>query len=150
MSQIPTASASSSRFQAMFEVALKAYQKQAKKDLLAHPLTSKFQSCDSTTAIIAILQDQVREFDRSHNGDERLTKWLGPTVKVISAFSAAVFGGVSLVSMNTCENTGFEAFSAVYFVGILASKHYIHRHWCLPFGKYLNFFGQIMLTLEIL
>jgi hypothetical protein len=96
-----TAAASSeSRFQALFEAALKSYQKQTKKDLLTHPLASQLQSCDSTTAIIAVLQDQVREFDKSRTDDERLAKWLGPTVNVLNAFSAAVSGGVSLVRLD--------------------------------------------------
>ena len=35
----------------------------------------------------------------SINGDERLTEWLRPTVNVLyAAFSAAVSGGVGLVS----------------------------------------------------
>ena len=103
MSQTPatTASSSSSRFQAMFEVAIKSYQKQTKKDLIAHPLTSQLQDCDSTNAILAILQDQVRQFDKSHSGDERLTKWLGPTVNVLNAFSATISGGVSLVGLDS-------------------------------------------------
>jgi hypothetical protein len=100
MSQTPTTAAASSRFQAIFQVALKSYQKQAKKDILAHPLTSQLNSCESTSAIVAVLQDQVREFDKSRNGgDERLTKWLGPTVNVLCAFSAAVSGGVGLVCL---------------------------------------------------
>ncbi|KAH9034407.1 hypothetical protein EDB83DRAFT_2525242 [Lactarius deliciosus] len=97
MSQTPTTSAASSRFQAIFQTALKAYQKQTKKDLLAHPLASQLQSCDSTSAIITVLQDQVQEFDQAHSGDERLTKWLIPTVNVLYAFSAAVSEGVGLV-----------------------------------------------------
>ena len=103
MSQTPatTASSSSSRFEAIFQAALKSYQKQTKKDLLTHPLAPQLQECDSTTAIIAILQDQVREFDKSHSGDERLTKWLGPTVNVLSAFSATISGGVSLVRLDS-------------------------------------------------
>ena len=97
-----TAAASSeSRFQAIFQAALKSYQKQTKKDLLAHPLASQLQSCNSTTAILAILQDQVREFDKSRSGDERLTKWLSPTVNVLSAFSATISGGVSLVRLDS-------------------------------------------------
>ena len=101
MSQTPTttASSSSSRFQAIFQAAIKSYQKQTKKDLLAHPLTSQLQDCESTTAILSILQDQVREFDKSRSDDERLTKWLGPTVNVLSAFSATISGGVSLVRL---------------------------------------------------
>ena len=101
MSQTPTttASSSSSRFQAIFQAAIKSYQKQTKKDLLAYPLTSQLQDCESTTAILSILQDQVREFDKSRSDDERLTKWLGPTVNVLSAFSATISGGVSLVRL---------------------------------------------------
>ena len=99
-----TASSSFSRFQAIFQVALKSYEKQTKKDLLAHPLASQLQDCDSTTAIHAILQDQVRQFDKSYSGDERLTKWLGPTVNVLSAFSATISGGVSLVRLNYSPN----------------------------------------------
>ena len=103
MSQTPatTAASSSSRFQAIFQAAIKSYQKQTKKDLLAHPLASQLQACDSTNAILAILQDQVREFDKSHSGDERLTKWLGPTVNVLNAFSATISGGVSLVGIDS-------------------------------------------------
>ena len=88
-----------SRFQSIFRAALQSYQKQTKTDLLAHPLVSQLKSCDSTTAILTLLQDQVREFDKFCSGDERLTKWLGPTVNVLCAFSAAVSGGVSLVSL---------------------------------------------------
>ena len=98
MSQTPTTS--SSHFQAIFQAALKSYKKQTKKDLLAHPLASQLQSCDSTSAIIAILKSQVREFDKSRCDDERLTKWLGPTVNVLCAFSAAISGGVGLVSFD--------------------------------------------------
>ena len=103
MSQTPatTAASSSSPFQAIFQAAIKSYQKQTKKDLLAHPLASQLQACDSTNAILAILQDQVREFDKSHSGDERLTKWLGPTVNVLNAFSATVSGGVSMVGLDS-------------------------------------------------
>ena len=100
MSQSSATAAASPRFQAIFLAALKFYRKQTKEDLVTHPLVSQLQSCDSTTAILAILRDQVREFDKSHSGDERLTKWLGPTVNVLSAFSAAVSGGVSLVSLD--------------------------------------------------
>ena len=103
MSQTPatTAYSSSSRFQAIFQAALESYQKQTKKDLLAHPLASQLQDCDSTNAVLAILQDQIREFDKSHSGDERLTKWLGPTVNVLNAFSATVSGGVSMVGLDS-------------------------------------------------
>jgi hypothetical protein len=96
--------ASESPFQAIFQDALKSYQKQTKKDLLKHPLASQLQSCKSTTDILNILQDRVREFEENSDSDERLTKWLGPTVNVLNAFSAAVSGGVSLVSFDYRPN----------------------------------------------
>jgi hypothetical protein len=99
MSQTSATAPASSRFQAIFQAALKSYRKQTKNDLLTHPLASQLQSCESTTAIVAILQGQIREFDKSRSGDERLTKWLGPTVNVLGAFSATISGGVSLVCL---------------------------------------------------
>ena len=96
-----TAASSESRFQTIFQAALKSFQKQTKTELLTHPLVSQLQSCESTTAILALLQDQVREFEKTSDGDERLTKWLGPTVNVLTAFSAAVSGGVNLVSFHS-------------------------------------------------
>ena len=106
----------SSRFQALFQAALKSYKKQTKSDLLAHPLLSQLQSCDSTAAIVVILQDQVQVLDKSRSGDDKLTKWLNPTVNVLSAFSATVSGGVSLVSRDTYANVILEASSHVYIV----------------------------------
>ena len=99
MSHTPITAEASSRFQALFQAALKSYQRQTKADLFTHPIVSQLQSCDSTAAIVAILQDQLRELDKSRIGDERLSKWLNPTVNVLSAFSATVSGGVSLVLM---------------------------------------------------
>src|SRR5260370_41424489 len=101
MSQTPDTATASSHFQTIFDAALKSYEKRTKKDLITHPLSSQLQSCDSTSAILAVLQDQVREFDKSHSGDERLTKWMTPTVNVLYAFSAAISGGVGLVSLDT-------------------------------------------------
>ena len=99
MSQTSNKADVSSRFQAIFQAALESYQKQTKKDLLAHPLATQLKVCDSTTAILAILQDQVQAFDKSRSGDGRLTKWLSPTVNVLCAFSATISGGVSLVRL---------------------------------------------------
>ena len=103
VSQMPdtqATSSSSSRFQAIFEAALKSYQRQTKNDLLEHPLATQFQSCNSTDAVLAILQGQVQEFDKSRSGDTRLTKWLSPTINVLSAFSATISGGVSLACLD--------------------------------------------------
>jgi hypothetical protein len=99
MSQTNVATASTSNFQAIFNNALRAYERQTKKDLIAHPLVAQLQACDSASAILTLLQGQVQQFNESRSGDERLTKWLNPTVNVLYAFSATVGEGVGLVSL---------------------------------------------------
>ena len=92
----PTSS-SSSNFQEIFNAAVKAYEKRTKKDLLLHPLASQLQACKSPASILAVLQGQVDDLDQAQERDERLTKWLSPTVNVLLTFSATVGGGISLV-----------------------------------------------------
>jgi hypothetical protein len=94
----PTAS-SSSNFQSVFNAALKAYKKKTKSDLLAHPLAAQLEKCDSTTDILAVLQDQVHKFDHQRSADQKFTKWLNPTVNVLYAFSATLGDGVGLVNL---------------------------------------------------
>ncbi|KAF8267687.1 hypothetical protein EI94DRAFT_1700799 [Lactarius quietus] len=96
MSQ-PSSSASISNFQAIFNAALKAYEKKTKKDLLAHPLAAQLQACYSPSDILAVLQDKVKEFDESRSADERLSQWLNPTINVLYSFSATIGAGVALV-----------------------------------------------------
>jgi hypothetical protein len=78
---------------------LKAYERQTKKDLIAHPLAAQLQTCDSPSAILALLQGQVQQLGRSQSRDESLTRWLNPTVNVLYAFSATLGEGVGLVSL---------------------------------------------------
>ena len=151
MSQTATTAEASERFKVIFQAAIKSYQKQTKEDLLTHPLASQLQSCSSTSAVIAILQIQVQEFDKSRtgSGDERLTKWLNPTVNVLSALSAVISTGASLVSLgSSATNVSLGASSHLYFVGIFACECDFRRHWCLPFSEHpILFFGRIVLTL---
>ncbi|KAF8269136.1 hypothetical protein EI94DRAFT_1725834 [Lactarius quietus] len=96
----PSPSSSSdqaSNFQAIFNTAVKAYEKKTKRDLLAHPLASQLQTCNSSASILAMLQGQVDDLDQAQGSDERLTKWLGPTVNVLLAFSDTLGEGISLV-----------------------------------------------------
>ncbi|KAN0133861.1 hypothetical protein V8E53_008293 [Lactarius tabidus] len=93
----PESTVSSSNFNAIFEKAIKEYTKKTKQDLTAHPLTTQLKACDSPAAIVTILQDQIDQFRRSHRGDERLQKWLNPTINVLYAFSATLGQGVGMI-----------------------------------------------------
>ena len=87
----------SSNLQLIFNNALKAYEKRTKNDLLAHPLAAQLQACDSPTAILALLHQQVQELNQSRKSDERLSRWLDPTVNVLYALSATLGEGAGLV-----------------------------------------------------
>ncbi|KAI9431393.1 hypothetical protein H4582DRAFT_2132957, partial [Lactarius indigo] len=97
MSQTPSAASSSSNLQAIFNAAIKEYEKKTKQDLLLHSLMAQLQTCDSPADILAVLRTQVQQFEQSTSGDDKLTKWLNPTVNVLYAFSAALGEGVGLV-----------------------------------------------------
>jgi hypothetical protein len=97
MSHTHHAGPSSPNFQLILNNAFKVYEKQTKKDLLTHPLAAQLQACQSPSSIIDILQQQVQELNLSRAGDDKLAKWLDPTVNVLYAFSEALGEGVSLV-----------------------------------------------------
>jgi hypothetical protein len=97
MSAGPSTSTSNSNFASIFNAALKSYKRETKKDLTSHPLLPSLQSCDSPEAILAVLREQIPAFNQSQNGNDRLTKWISPTVNVLYTFSATVGQGVGLV-----------------------------------------------------
>ena len=101
MSQVPPTVVSSTNFDTIFTAALKAYNKQTKKDIASHPLAVQLQSYDSPNAILTVLRAQVQTLDQSQSADEKWTKWLDPTVNVLSAFSTSL---KDIVGPVNCEN----------------------------------------------
>jgi hypothetical protein len=99
MSQAPSTSTSTVKFQSILNAALKVYKKKTKKDLLVHPLAAQLQACKSPGDILAVLQDKVKEFDESRSAEERLSRWLNPTINDLFAFSATLGQGVGLVGL---------------------------------------------------
>ena len=100
MSQTAPTSTPTSNFRTIFVAAMKAYEKKTKTDLLTHPLATQLQSCNSSTDIVAVLQEKVNELDESRSHTEKLSSWLNPTLNVLYAFSATLGQGVGLVSLN--------------------------------------------------
>ena len=98
MSHTHTTPASSSNFQLIFDDALKVYEKRTKKGLPTHPLAAKLQHCNSPSSILDVLQQQVQESQRRN---EKWTRWLDPTVKVLHAFSETLGGAVTLVCLSS-------------------------------------------------
>jgi hypothetical protein len=100
---------------------LKAYERRTKKDLLAHPLAAQLQDCDSHSTILIVLQQQVQELNQSQSSDERLTKWLHPTVKVLYTLSGTLGASVSLVCPMISSVRDLHPHT--YFTGILAREN---------------------------
>ena len=88
----------SSNLQAIFNASMKEYEKKTKNDLLAHPLMAQLQTCNSPADILVILRTQAQQFEQSTSSDDKLTRWLNPTVNVLYAFSSALGSGVGLVN----------------------------------------------------
>jgi hypothetical protein len=86
---------SSPNFKSMLDAALAEYKKKTGDDLLAHWLATKLQTCDSVDAVLDILRDQAKAFEKS--GDQKLMRWIDPLVHVLHTFSDALGDGVSLV-----------------------------------------------------
>ncbi|KAH8999668.1 hypothetical protein EDB86DRAFT_2828283 [Lactarius hatsudake] len=87
----------SSNFQPILDSALKEYKKKTGKELTTHSLAEEITSCDSPEAILTVLQGKANELNQSQTSDERLTKWLTPTVNVLNTLSATLGEGVGTV-----------------------------------------------------
>ncbi|KAH8985159.1 hypothetical protein EDB92DRAFT_2116823 [Lactarius akahatsu] len=145
MSGHPLANHSPSNFDSIFRTAFNAYKNRTGHDITSHPLAAWLKTCDSPDAILAVLRAQVDEFDRSRRDDERLTKWLNPTVNVLYAFSATLGEGVGLVfSPAKVIFTGFG-------VLLLASKDVAASHDVLIdiFERIENFFKRLGAYTEV-
>ncbi|KAH9055815.1 hypothetical protein EDB83DRAFT_1088956 [Lactarius deliciosus] len=145
MSQSPLPTASSSNFDSIFRTAFKAYKKRTGHDITSHPLAAQLKTCDSPDAILAVLKAQVDEFDQSRRDDERLTRWLNPTVNVLYAFSATLGEGVGLVFSPA------KVIFAGFGVLLLASKDVAASHEILIdiFELIENFFKRLEAYTEV-
>ncbi|KAH9055784.1 hypothetical protein EDB83DRAFT_1085976 [Lactarius deliciosus] len=90
-------SSSTPNYHPIFEKALKEYKKKARKEISTHPLAEEIRGCGSIEAILTVLQGKANELNKSQSSDERLTKWLTPTVNVLNALAATLGEGVGTV-----------------------------------------------------
>ncbi|KAH9178054.1 hypothetical protein EDB89DRAFT_1880022, partial [Lactarius sanguifluus] len=90
-------SSSTPNYHPIFEKALKEYKKKTGKEISTHPLAKEINGCGSIEAILTILQGKANELNQSQSSDERLTKWLTPTVNVLNALSTTLGEGVGTV-----------------------------------------------------
>ena len=93
-----------SSFQDLFDAALREYSQKTGKDITTDPITARLRHCDTSDAVIGILQEQAHAFDQYRNGDWKvqLMRRLKPTVDILIRLSTGgVLGeGIGLVSIN--------------------------------------------------
>ena len=141
------AASSSSSFQLIINNALKTYEKRTKKDLLAHPLASQLQACNSPAAILAVLQQQAQGLGRARSSNDRWTKWLDPTISVLYTFSVTLGAGVGLVCPRTYAYLNctlifiqqvFSPASAIFAgIGVLLSVRILNKSACVIVNPYI-------------
>jgi len=78
----------SARFQALFESALRDYEKKTGVTLAEHSLTQELQSCDSVDAITTLLQHQAQNFD-DYRENDKILKLIRTTVSILTPLSSA-------------------------------------------------------------
>jgi len=84
----------SSRFQALFESALRDYEQKTKITLSKHPLAEKLEKCDSVESTTGLLLDQAPPLSNSQGSDKK-RRSIKSTVSVLYALSAtAVFSSL--------------------------------------------------------
>jgi hypothetical protein len=102
-SLIPHPDVSFSQFQDLFDVALLEYSQKTGEDIMTDPLTARLLCCDSSDAVLGILQEQAHAFNQYRNGDWKvqLMRRLKPTVDILFGLSTGgVFGeGIGLVRL---------------------------------------------------
>ncbi|KAH9003750.1 hypothetical protein EDB86DRAFT_2826327 [Lactarius hatsudake] len=85
-----------SQFETILGTALGEYKNKTGNDLLDNWLAKELQSRDSVDTILDIIQHQAEAFDKFRYDDEKLMKWIGPSVRVLYKISATLSGGVDM------------------------------------------------------
>ena len=93
-----TPGSSTINFTAVFNAAEVEYQKITRKRLDTHPLAAELDTCHSPEDISNLLRTQAQAFSKFCEGDEKLMRWLEPTVNILFTFSDTLGEGIALVS----------------------------------------------------
>ncbi|KAH9030410.1 hypothetical protein EDB85DRAFT_1432888 [Lactarius pseudohatsudake] len=145
LSGLQASSSSSPNFQPIFEKALQEYKRKTGKDLTTHPLAAEIKACDSPEAILTILEGKANELNQSRSSDERLTKWLNPTVNILNALSATLGDGAGSVFPPTKI-----VFSGIGVLLVAAKNTVANRDLLVKlFGRIESFFERLKIYTNV-
>jgi len=138
------ASTSPPSFQPILDRALGEYKKKTRKDLITDPLAVEIIDCDSPDAILAVLRTKADELNQSQS-DDRLIKWLTPTVNVLNALSSTLGQGVGTIFPPTQI-----IFSGINILLVAARDTAASREALIElFDKIENFFVRLQTYTEL-
>ncbi|KAH8999665.1 hypothetical protein EDB86DRAFT_3242663, partial [Lactarius hatsudake] len=138
-------SPSTSNYHPIFEKALKEYKKKTRSEISTHPLAEEIRDCGSIEAILSVLQGKANELNQSQSSDERLTKWLAPTVNVLNALSATLGEAVGTVFPPTKI-----IFSAISILLVAARGTAASRDVLIElFERIENFFVRLQIHTDV-
>jgi len=94
----------SAHFQALFESALRAYERKTGITLVQHPLAVKLQSCHFVEDVTALLEGQAKAFS-DFQANDRITKAIKTTVSILTTLSdaASLADAVGLVRQESTD-----------------------------------------------
>ena len=97
---------SSVQFPKIFEAALEEYTKKTEKDIKSDPLFVKLQDCNSSDAVLKVLEEQALAFEQYRKGDRKvqLMRRLKPAVEILCRLSTkdGVKEGIVSVRLTRC------------------------------------------------
>jgi hypothetical protein len=95
---------SSSQFKSILDAALSEYKSKTGNDLTTNSLAKELQGCESSEVVLDIIQREAKVFDKFRDGDQRLMKWIGPSVDVLYTISTTLGQGVGIVRITICDD----------------------------------------------
>jgi len=90
-----TDQSASTRFRALFEAGLQAYEKKTGITLAVHPLAIRIQSCQSVESISVVLQGQAQAFTK-FRGSDKVISVIKNTLSILTALSDTATLGDSI------------------------------------------------------
>jgi hypothetical protein len=106
------------RIRALFEAALRDYEKKAGVALASHPLTVQLQSCHSLESITTVLLGQAQTFGEFPRSD-RVMESIKSIISILSRLSATPFLG---------DDIGFVRHKTLMAYPIALTIFYSHSH----------------------
>jgi hypothetical protein len=137
-----TTDTSISNFTSIFEAAARQYKHITKKDLHTHPFAAQFDRCDSPGAVLDVFRNQAQAFDEFHRGDDRLIRWLDPTVNIFFTFSETIGEGLALVVCLHVFASSVPPLLDAYFSAFLSRQIDICRDRSPPYRR--SFIGHFL------